>query len=389
MSKQFDVAVVGAGIVGLAHAWMAARRGLKVVLLERSPVAQGASVRNFGMVWPIGQPVGEYFELAMRSRSMWLELAEEAGVWVKPCGSLHLAHRADEWAVLDEFNQLQRETLNGAQLGIELLSPAETLCRTPAANPQGLLGSMWSPNELCVSPPQAIAAISRWLAERQAVQCEFNTTISQLEHHRLVASDGRSWQAERIVICSGIDFQTLLPAEFAKEPLRICKLHMLRTVAQAAGWQLGPHLASGLTLRHYSSFAACPSLAKLKARVQEETPELDRFGIHVMVSQNDSGQLILGDSHEYDADISPFDRAEIDSLILRELQKQFMLPDWTIEARWHGVYAKHRQEVMLQTEPLDGLHICVAPGGAGMTMSFGIAERFWNSISGRNVTQVA
>ncbi|MEO8268400.1 MAG: FAD-dependent oxidoreductase, partial [Aureliella sp.] len=82
MSNKFDVAVVGAGIVGLAHAWMAARRGLKVVLLERSLVAQGASVRNFGMVWPIGQPAGEYFELAMRSRSLWLELAEQAGVWV-------------------------------------------------------------------------------------------------------------------------------------------------------------------------------------------------------------------------------------------------------------------------------------------------------------------
>ena len=379
MTKKFDVAVVGAGIVGLAHAWMAAQRGLKVVLLERSPAAQGASIRNFGMVWPIGQPAGENFDLAMRSRALWLELAEQAGVWVNPCGSLHLAHREDERAVLEEFVELQRELLN----------PGETLSRTPAANPQGLLCSMWSPSELCVNPPQAIAAIPSWLAGQQAVECEFNTTIAQLDHQSLIASDGRTWQAERIVICSGSDFQTLLPAVFAKEPLKICKLHMLRTVAQAGGWRIGPHLASGLTLRHYSSFADCPSLAALKARVQAETPELDRLGIHVMASQNELGQVVLGDSHEYDADISPFDRAEIDSLILRELRKQFVLPDWTIESRWHGIYAKHPQRVMLELEPLPGLHVCVAPGGAGMTMSLGIAERFWNNLTGRVGKQVA
>ena len=48
LHENFDVIVVGAGMLGIAHAWAAAKRGLSVAVIERSRQAHGATIRNFG-----------------------------------------------------------------------------------------------------------------------------------------------------------------------------------------------------------------------------------------------------------------------------------------------------------------------------------------------------
>lgn len=373
MTETTEVAVVGAGIVGLAHAWSAAERGYRVTLFERADRAHGASIRNFGMIWPIGQPAGELHEMALEGRNRWLRVAESAGIWLNPCGSIHLAHRTDEQAVLKEFQEQAKS------LGFEAswLTKEQVLSRSSAVNPDGLLGGLFSPTEMCVNPRAVIDQLPRWLAEAHGVRCEFQTLITNVESGRLMSSDGRQWSADRVVICSGSDFETLFPGVFHISGMKLCKLQMLKTCVQANGWRIGPHLASGLTLRHYRNFEVCSSLAALKHRIAEETPELDRLGIHVMMSQNDASEVILGDSHEYGTQIEPFDKMEIDDLILRELQKTMRLPDWSIAQRWNGVYAKHPAAAWFESEPLANVHVCTGLGGSGMTMSFGLAEHCW------------
>ena len=52
-TKSHDLAVVGGGIVGLACAWYAARRGMSVVLLERDRLGAGATQVAAGMLAPV------------------------------------------------------------------------------------------------------------------------------------------------------------------------------------------------------------------------------------------------------------------------------------------------------------------------------------------------
>jgi FAD dependent oxidoreductase TIGR03364 len=376
--QRADVAIVGGGILGLAHAWAAAAKGYRVVLFERDRRASGASIRNFGMVWPIGQPAGLMHACALRSRAAWLELAARAGIWVQACGSLHLAYAADEWTVLEEFADRARP------LGYEcqLLEPAATRQRCPAVRPEGLRGALWSPVELCVDPRQALARLPVWLGDTFGVELQYGTTVCAIELPQVRTTDGRSWQVDRAVVCSGVDFQTLFPEVFAASGLRRCKLQMMRTVPQPGGWRLGPHIAGGLTLCHYAGFEICPSLPVLRRRLTSELAEYVRHGIHVMASQNELGELILGDSHEHDDAIEPFDKPVIDSLILDYLQQMLHIPDLTIAGRWHGVYAKHPTVPVFQTQPQPGVTIMASPGGAGMTLSFGLAQMAWASAEG-------
>jgi FAD dependent oxidoreductase TIGR03364 len=371
MTDSSRLSVVGGGIVGLAHAWMAVERGWRVTLFERFPQACGASIRNFGMVWPIGQPAGEPLATALAGRRLWLELADRAGLRAETVGSIHVACRDDEWAVLEEF------AARGPQLGydVRLLSRNEVLERTPAVR-ETILGGLWSGTELALDPPQAIGRLTRWLAEERGVDVVSGVTVMAVEPGLVRLADGRRWRCERVVVACGSDLGTLFPEALGRGLVR-CKLQMLATLPQPGGFRIGPHLAGGLTLRHYRSFAICPSRERLAERIAAETPELDRYGIHVMASQDAAGRLILGDSHEYDSAIGPVDSAEIEGLILRELGRWLAPADWTIGSRWHGIYARVPDGPQLALEPAPGVWIRTGLGGAGMTMAPGLAERDW------------
>ena len=283
-------------------------------------------------------------------------------------------HR-DELAVIEEF------AARSVGLDARMLARSETLAKSPAAHPDGLLGALWSPAEACVDPRQAIGRIPGFLAESFGVTLRYGSAVTSIAMPEVRAADGERWRVDRAIVCGGADFRTLFPEAFAGSGIRPCKLQMMRTPPQPGGWRLGPMLAGGLTLCHYSAFEACPSLPALRRRFAETMPEFVGQGIHVMAAQNALGEVVIGDSHEYDDAIEPFDKPAIDALILGYLGRMARLPDPSIAARWHGIYAKHPSKLIFTAEPQPGAKVVTAPGGAGMTLSFGFAEELWGEWS--------
>jgi FAD dependent oxidoreductase TIGR03364 len=374
MSKKTAI-VIGAGIVGLATSRALANKGYAVTIYERNLKASGASVRNFGMIWPIGQPAGKLYERAIKSRDYWREIGDSSNLWYDPVGSLHLAYQSEEWQVLQELFEIF--TKEGRD--VQLLNKKEALEKSTIANEKNCLGGLYSSEEIIVDPREAISTLPLYFQEKFNIRCIWGKTVTAVRNGQITIGS-EIVQADLVFICSGSDFETLYPEDFATFPLTKCKLQMMKLIEEGSP-RVGPALCGGLSLIHYASFKAAPSLNKLRIRYEYEMSDFLNLGIHVMVSQNQSGQLTVGDSHEYGPAPDPFDRKYINDMILKYLQEFTSLDRPEIIESWNGVYGKltnSNTELFYSPEP--GVFIINAVGGAGMTLSFGLTEELINSL---------
>jgi D-hydroxyproline dehydrogenase subunit beta len=374
MDRSADIAIVGAGIAGLAHAYMALKKGYRVVLFERDEFAVGASIRNFGLLWPIGQEPGSGLDRALRSRKHWDDVSTGAGIWLHANGSLHVAYHEDEFAVLNEFVDLY----GNAGYTCSMISSAAIKKIAPAVKQDGLLGGLFSTTEATVYAREAIRRLPLWLEEKFGLILKYGHVVTEVSLPT-VNTARESWRVEKVFICSGADFETLYPEVFDEYPVTKCKLQMMKAVTDFPQL-LGPSLCAGLTLRHYPAFAKCPSVEKLDRRYDQSFESYKKHGIHVLVAQNNYGEFIIGDSHHYGRTPEPFDSEEINEIMLRYLNTFMNLSGLKVVERWNGVYPKLQGGNNLIVEAAPGVTIVTGLGGAGMTLSFGLAEEMIDKL---------
>jgi FAD dependent oxidoreductase TIGR03364 len=370
-----ETIVVGAGIAGLAMARALAIRGYKVKLIEKDHHAVGASIRNFGMVWPIGQPAGELYETAKRSAAIWKEICAASGLFYDPVGSFHLAYHDDEVKVLEELYEIYK-----TERPLKLLKPDEVLQRSEAVVPEGLRLGLFSADEVIVDPKQAISSLPSFLQEKYGIEFIWSKQVITVDEGSVHTSD-RTYKAGLIVVCNGANFENVFPDIAVGHKATKCKLQMMRLVAQPGNWRIGPAICGGLSLIHYGSFKAADSLSELRKRFELEMPEYIKWGIHVMVSQNGNGELTIGDSHEYGGTHDPFDKYFINELILKYLSGFARFRENRVLESWNGVYTKLTDgSPYFFSEAKPGVFVFNGLGGAGMTLSFGLAEKLAASI---------
>ena len=362
----FDVAIVGAGICGLAHALAAARRGKRVIVVDRDAQANGASVRNFGFITVTGQQNGDCWRRARRSRDVWVEIASAAGIPVLQRGLLTIARRPEARAVLEQF----LATEMGAEC--ELVEPGEIEAYGQGLRTQAFAGALFSPHEIRVESREAIPRLAAYLTERFGVTFWRETVARVAAPPRLETSRG-TLEAEAIIVCPGDDFHTLRADRIAAYGLTRCKLHMMRLEPDRFDEKL-PAVMSDLGMIRYLGYSELPAAAALEKRLQAEQGDHIANGVHLIVVRGAGNSLVVGDSHHYAATPDPFAPTHVDDLILDEYAHVFAGPAPRITERWTGTYASAKDRLMLVDKPSDALRIVLITSGTGASTSFAIAE---------------
>jgi glycine oxidase len=112
-----DVVIAGGGVIGLSAAWLAARDGLEVAVVDPSP-GTGASWAAAGMLAPVTEVhynEEALLELNLRAAEAWpgfaaeIERATGLEVGYRPCGTLAVAADAGDRAVLEDLHRFQLE----------------------------------------------------------------------------------------------------------------------------------------------------------------------------------------------------------------------------------------------------------------------------------------
>lgn len=363
----YDVAIVGAGICGLAHALAAARRGRRVIVIDRDAQANGASVRNFGFVTVTGQARGKTWERARRSRDVWVEIAVAAGIPILHRGLAMVARRPEARAVLEAFMATEMAK------GCSLLAGDDVGREFPMIAGKSFAAVLHSPHDLRVESRTAIPALARWLEQAYDVTFLRETAVHEVTPPAIATSRGPI-EAEIAIVCPGDDLVALFPDRIAQYAVRRCKLQMLRLAQPAEGWQMNAAIMSDLGMVRYEGYAALPEAAALRrCLVEEQGAQLDN-GVHLIVVQSEDGSLVVGDSHHHAVTPHPFAADDVDELILEEFDAVFAVPRPRILEHWTGTYASAPDRPMLMDRPADAIRLVLITSGTGASTSFAIAE---------------
>lgn len=361
--KKYDVVIVGGGIIGLASAYAAVKKGLSVALVERESQNKDASVRNFGFVTVSGQQSGAHWQRAMHSRNVWADIAPQAGIDVEHSGLHMLIQRPEAMDVAEAFLQTEM----GASC--RLLAQTEIAENTPYLKDG--LGVLYSPHELRVESKTAISKLANWLHQTHGVDFYNKTTVHSIELPVLHTSRG-TLQAEHCVVCPGTDLHSLYPETLAQAKAKLCTLNMMRVMPKKA-FKLNAAVMSDLSFARYDGFVQLPEARGLINLLDDIQSAERKAGVHLIVVQSADGSLIIGDSHDYSDRELPFRDVRVDDLIINEFHQVMDVGEIDIVQHWLGVYPSG-DDVVFTASPEKGVVIGSVTGGTGASTGFAFGE---------------
>jgi D-hydroxyproline dehydrogenase subunit beta len=343
MSSAPDLIIVGAGIVGTACAVECARAGLKVLLIDRGPIAGGTTGAGMGHLVVMDDSEAQ-FALTAYSVSLWRELAAElpGDVEFDLCGTLWLA--ADQ----DEMMEVNRKHKHYSERGVATVVLDEKAVRQAEPNLRpGMAGGLVVPRDGVLYPPTA----ARYLAQqaiKAGAQVQSGVAVQQLlAEGGVVLADGSRIPAARTVNAAGPWSPTLCPGL----PVRKRKGHLVIT-------------------DRYPGFVH-HQIIELGYLKSAHAVTKDSVAFNIQPRKN--GQMLIGSSRQFDSETSCVDQPILDRMLQRAIEYLPGLGQLSSIRTWTGHRAATPDKLPLIGPSADDDRVWLATGheGLGITTSLG------------------
>ena len=352
---EFDVVIIGAGIVGCAVARECATAGLTVSIVEGGVVAGGATAAGMGHLVVMDDSPAQ-LALTAYSRSLWASDQPHlpAAVEYEARGTIWVA--ADEQEMAEVHAKLQ--TYAAAGIVAQTLSPTELAQHEPNLR-AGLAGGLIVPGDGVIYPP---AAAAFYLGEAQKLGAKLFLTRATAAANSIVQlQDGQRLTASRIVLATGTDC-ALLPAM----PIQKRKGHLIIT-DRYPGF-----------LRHQ-----LVELGYLKSAHQ-----LTSDSVAFNIQPRQTGQLLIGSSRQYGNEDPAAEPAVTQRMLDRAISYMPGLRGLSALRVWTGFRAASKDKLPL-IGPAAGLSddrslwLAAAFEGLGTTNAPGAARLLVDQMLGR------
>ncbi|HKX32693.1 MAG TPA: FAD-dependent oxidoreductase [Blastocatellia bacterium] len=355
ISEIYDIAIVGAGIVGAACADECARQGLRVALIEADVIGGGATAEGMGHIVVMDDSEAQ-FALTHYSQTLWRELAEEL-----PADSEYAAS-GTIWVAADdeELAEVKRKQVFYEERGVkvEVLDPARLYEAEPHLRPD-LVGGLLVPSDGVTYPPGA----ARFLVER-------------------ALSHGATLYLGRAAV-KFLDRGVLLnDGSFINAGL---------TVNAAGCWS--PALTEGIHVQKRKGHLVITDRAPGFVRHQlvelgylKSAHSLTSDSVAFNVQPRITGQVLIGSSRQYGVEERRVDPPILRRMIERAVEYMPGLAQLSAIRTWTGFRAATPDKLPLIGPLPDRGNLYLATGheGLGITTSLGTARLLADQILGRS-----